>query len=272
MKKIVAILLVLIPLFDCYAQADTAIKKSDYFIAKDSTRIYYEVYGKGTPVLLVHGFMNTGANWKKSALFTQLLNAGYQIIIPDLRGNGQSDKPHTAAGYANNAEAKDLQQLMSLLKIKHYSVVGYSRGCTVAARLILLDKHVQKCVLGGMGDFFTNPLWSRRLMFYHALIADTVPELHEMVNNVNKNKNLDRLALAYQQDQQPTASAKELATIKIPVKVICGDQDTADGSGAALAAMIPGAIFKEVPGEHGPVMVSQIFADEVLSFFKNNSK
>jgi len=77
------------------AQTDSLIlkfpKDSGYLSSFDGTKIYYEVRGKGKPVLLLHGFIINGNSWKKAALYPDLLNAGYKVIIPDMRGNGKSD-------------------------------------------------------------------------------------------------------------------------------------------------------------------------------------
>src|SRR5215213_8586875 len=96
---------------------------SNYFSSFDGTRIYYEVRGEGKPVLLVHGFISNSNSWKRTALYTDLLNGSYKVILLDMRGNGKSDKPHDTAAYENDAEAKDIMKLISLLKIKHYSVI-----------------------------------------------------------------------------------------------------------------------------------------------------
>src|SRR6185369_1258295 len=97
--------------------------------------------------------------WKKTALYNDLLAAGYRVIILDQRGNGKSDKPDNEAGYANDAEAKDIMGLMTALKVNSYNVVGYSRGSIITARLLVLDSRVKRAVMGGMGLDFTNPDW-----------------------------------------------------------------------------------------------------------------
>ena len=89
------------------AQTDTG----SFFTSFDKTKIYYEVKGKGEPVLLVHGFIVNGQSWKRTALYSDLINAGYKVIILDQRGNGQSDKPHDSTAYENDAEAKDIIEL-----------------------------------------------------------------------------------------------------------------------------------------------------------------
>ncbi len=264
--KYLLLITFLLPLF-VVAQPDSLPAGGHFFTAKDSTPIYYEVHGRGRPVILVHGFMNTCENWKKKRLVDTLLKSGYEVVLIDLRGNGRSGKPHTAGAYAHDAEAKDIMQLISLLQLPSYDVVGYSRGSIITARLLVLDKQVHKAVLGGMGEQFTNPEWPRRIAFYHALAADTVAELHAMVDNAKK-AGLDIQALAYQQKEQPSTSAKALAGVRIPVAVVCGDKDSANGKGATLAAMIPGAKFMHVPGEHNTAWQTKEFADSVINFLK----
>ena len=163
-----------------------------------------------------------------------------------MRGNGKSDKPHETAAYANDAEAKDIMALMDLLNIDKYSVVGYSRGSIITARLLVLDKRIQDAVLGGMGAAFTNPQWPRRIMFYHALRGDSVPELKGVVDYVKK-KGLDQLALACMQEEQPSTSKEELGEMRQPVLVISGDKDSADGSPQKLASLLPNSSLVLLP-------------------------
>jgi len=246
-----------------YAQSDS----SHFYRAADGTNIYYEVKGSGYPVVLVHGFIVNSATWKKSPLYLELLKAGYQVVIMDLRGNGKSDKPHAAAAYENDAQAKDIMGIVSELGIAKYDVIGYSRGSIIAARLLVLDKRVHKTILGGMGAEFTNPEWPRRIMFYHALMGENVPELKSMVENVQKS-GLDQLALAYQQKEQPSTSKEALHKVKKDVLVICGDHDKDNGLGTELAALIPKAQFKEVPGDHNHASGTPEFSATALAFFR----
>jgi len=245
------------------AQTDTG----SFFTSFDKTKIYYEVKGKGEPVLLVHGFIVNGQSWKRTALYTDLINAGYKVIILDQRGNGQSDKPHDSTAYENDAEAKDIMALTKELKLKNYSAVGYSRGSIIVSRLLVLDKNIKKAVLGGMGTDFTNPEWPRRIMFYHALRGDSVPELKAMLNYV-KQQGLDQTALAYMQKSQPSTSKEDLAKIKQPVLVICGDHDDDNGSAKNLSTLIPGATFVSTPGVHNDASQTKEFSSAIISFLQ----
>lgn len=265
MKKITNCLLFFVGLIPAVlsAQADS----SHFFSSFDGVKIYYEVKGEGDPILLVHGFIANGQSWKRTALYHDLLEKGYKVIIPDMRGNGRSDKPHRPEAYANDAEAKDLMGIAKELGLKNYSLVGYSRGSIITARLLVLDKRITHAVIGGMGADFTNPEWPRRKMFYRALMGDSVPALQAMVKNV-QSAGLDQLALAYLQKEQPSTSKEELAKIKNQVLVICGKDDEDNGSATDLTKLIPNAVFATVPGNHGTALVSKEFSNAVISFLR----
>lgn len=256
------------------AQTDSMNSKfpmtAGYFSSFDATKIYYEVRGNGKPVLLVHGFIVNSNSWKGAALYENLLKEGYKIILLDMRGNGKSDKPHDTASYANDAEAKDVIGLMDFLKINKYSVVGYSRGSIITSRLLVLDKRIVNAVLGGMGAEFTNPEWPRRIMFYHAMMGDSIPELQGAVNYV-KQQGFDRLALAYLQKEQPSTSKEELNKITQPVLVISGDKDTDNGSAAELAKLLPNSTLATTSGDHNHAASTQEFSKAVIAFFKKHN-
>ena len=249
--------------FMAHAQNDTG----HFFTSFDSTKIYYEVKGNGFPVMLVHGFIVNGESWKKTAVYKNLIDAGYKVITLDMRGNGKSDKPHTAEAYANDAESKDIMKLANMLGVKNYNVIGYSRGSIITARLLVLDKRINKAVMGGMGADFTDPEWPRRKMFYRALMGDTVKELEGMVKHV-KEAGLDQLALAYLQKEQPSTSKEALGQVKQPVLIICGDRDTDNGSAEDLVKLFHHAEYARVPGDHGGALQTKEFGEKVLAFFK----
>lgn len=269
MKKSIIILnilmLWLLTGYSSYAQQVAG----NYYTSFDGTKIHYEVKGDGFPVILVHGFSGTGEGWKKGQLYPDLLKAGYQVIILDQRGNGLSDKPHTDAAYANDAEAKDIMGLAGSLKLKKYDVVGYSRGSIIASRLLVLDKRIQKLVMGGMGDAYTNPEWPRRIHAYKALMGDTTfHDVDGMINYIHSNPAFDVTALALQQKYQPSTSPQELAKVKIPVMIICGVDDHDNGSETTLNRLIHGSKLNYVPGDHNSASRTIQFSTTVLAFLK----
>ena len=262
MKFLLALLIGIFCISPVCAQND-----SGYFKSFDGAKIYYETKGSGEAVLLVHGFIVNGQSWKKTALYHDLLAAGYRVIILDQRGNGKSDKPDNEAAYANDAEAKDIMGLMTALKLSSYNVVGYSRGSIITARLLVLDNRVKRAVMGGMGLDFTNPDWPRRIQFYHALRGDNVPELANMVKYV-QDAGLDQRALSFLQKYQPSTPKEDLAKVKQPVLVICGTEDSDNGSAEELSKVFSRATYARVPGYHGAALGTKEFSQEVIKFLK----
>lgn len=268
MKISIAILLIF-SFFVINATSAMQTDTSAYFASADGVKIYYEVKGNGYPVVLIHGFSGTSQGWKSGKLYSDLLSAGYKVIMMDLRGNGRSDKPHTDEAYADNAEAKDIMGLMCILKVKSYDVVGYSRGSIIASSLMVMDKRVNKAVMGGMGDAYTNPEWPRRVHAYKALMGDTsFHDVDGMVNYIH-SQHFDIIPLAMQQKYQPSTSPEELVKIKKPVLIIRGTEDKEENnSEIALQKMIRGSKLVYVPGDHNTASKNNQFSDAVLQFIK----
>lgn len=266
MKKIIILALCLAFGTKIYAQA--IADDGSYYTSFDGTKIYYEVKGEGFPVVMLHGFTGTAQGWKNGLLYDNLLKLGYKVIILDMRGNGRSDKPHTDAGYSNDAEAKDVIGLVTSLGIKKYDVIGYSRGSIITSRVMVLDKRVQKAVMGGMGADYTNPNWQRRIHAWKALEGDTtLHDVDDMMVWINKNP-FDKVALALQQKHQPSTSPAELAKLKIPVLLIDGTEDTTNGDVADLKKLIPHAQMAAVPGDHNNAGKTIQFSEAIIHFLQ----
>jgi haloacetate dehalogenase len=89
------------------------------------------------PLLLLHGFPQTHAMWHKVA---PLLAGHFALVLPDLRGYGDSDKPPadaTHAAYSKRAMAADNVALMRMLGFERFAVCGHDRGGRVAHRMAL---------------------------------------------------------------------------------------------------------------------------------------
>ena len=94
--------------------------------------------GSGPPVLLLHGHPQTHVVWRKVA--PRLVEAGYCVIAPDLRGYGDSDKPDSDPShypYSKRVMAADQIALMQHFGHESFAVIGHDRGGRVAHRLAL---------------------------------------------------------------------------------------------------------------------------------------
>jgi len=120
----------------------------DYIGTSKEVKIpmHYEIYGKGKPIVLIHGWLCHGHFWDD---FLYLADQGFQLIIPDLRGHGQTPEAHDVS---IKIFAEDINRLLEFLKIDKAIIIGHSMGglTTVAFH----DFFPEKCM--GLGLFDTG--------------------------------------------------------------------------------------------------------------------
>jgi pimeloyl-ACP methyl ester carboxylesterase len=96
----------------------------------NGTGIEYEVTGQGRPVVLLHGFPDSGRLWRNQV--PVLADAGFQVIVPDLRGYGRSDKPEGVEAYSLMTLAGDVLAVLGDVGVDRAHVVGHDWGAALA--------------------------------------------------------------------------------------------------------------------------------------------
>jgi len=99
-------------------------------IKTNGTELYVRVGGKGPAVVLLHGFGDTSDMWAPIAI---KLAADHTVIVPDLRGMGQSGHPDT--GYTKKNQAADIAGVMDALNVKQAALVTHDIGNMVGYAL-----------------------------------------------------------------------------------------------------------------------------------------
>ena len=105
------------------------------YVRVNGLNMHYVTAGEGPPVLLLHGFPDTHAVWRRQ--IPALAAAGFQVIAPDLRGYGKTDMPPDVGAYAIDFLADDVLQLMDALGIERATVVGHDWGAQVGWHLAM---------------------------------------------------------------------------------------------------------------------------------------
>ena len=127
--------------------------------------IHYVAHGQGSPVILLHGWPEFWYGWRKQI---PVLAERFQVIAPDMRGFGYSDKPLT--GYDTRTAASDIYELAQLLGHRRVSLVGHDIGARVAyryaldhedavERLVIMDATPPVAQLGPQPDSVTRGRW-----------------------------------------------------------------------------------------------------------------
>jgi len=95
-------------------------------------KLFYEDYGEGKPVILIHGWPLSHRMWEYQV--NAIVDAGFRCISYDRRGFGESDKPWT--NYDYDSLAKDLNDIITNLSLSEVTIVGFSMGGGEVARYI----------------------------------------------------------------------------------------------------------------------------------------
>lgn len=96
----------------------------------DGVGIELDVEGDGPAVMLLHGFPDTGRLWRNQV--PSLVEAGFQVIVPDLRGFGRSDKPAEVEAYSLPFLASDVLGVLDELGLERAHLVGHDWGAALA--------------------------------------------------------------------------------------------------------------------------------------------
>ena len=221
----------------------------------DGVDLAWHEVGKGGPVVLLHGlFSSADMNWIKFGHAERIAEAGFRVIMPDLRAHGMSAAPHQPEHYPHNILVSDLLGLIAHLELENFDLGGFSLGSRTVIEAVLGGLRPRRAILSGTGlDVLTN--WQDRSRFFLDAIAmfETVARgnPHWLAVQFMKTMHIDRVAAAHllrtMDDHEDAAALKRAFTM--PTLVVCGSEDEDNGSAPALADLI-GARYAEIPGTH----------------------
>jgi pimeloyl-ACP methyl ester carboxylesterase len=99
-------------------------------IEANGLQFYVRDEGSGTPVILLHGFPDTGDVWRKQV--PALVQQGFRAIVPDMRGRGRSSRPAAVSDYRLSSIVRDVTGILDALRIERAHLVGHDWGAGVA--------------------------------------------------------------------------------------------------------------------------------------------
>jgi pimeloyl-ACP methyl ester carboxylesterase len=252
-----------------------------YLELQDETELYFNDWGTGNPVVLIHGWPLSSAMWERQASF--LVENGYRVVTYDRRGFGKSSQPFEGHNYDTLAD--DLAELVAALDLEDATLVGFSMGGGEVVRY--LSRHgsprVAKAVLvsavpplmlkmddnpdgvpGEIFDGFIKQLREDRFNFLTGFGPQFYGRspIHHTVSESVLNWTF---ALAIQASLKATIDdvtafsstdfREEMKSLTTPFLIIHGTGDKTvpiDTAGRASAKILPNATLIEYDGEpHG---------------------
>jgi len=238
--------------------------------ASDGIELAYHELGAGRPVVLLHGlFSDAVMNWIKFGHAARIARDGFRVIMPDLRAHGLSGRPHEPEYYPPGVLARDLRELIAQLGLTDFDLGGFSLGARTTVEGIGEGLRPRRAVLGGAGLEGLRH-WQRRKHFFLEAIElfDRVPrgDPHWLSIQFMKSQKVDRVSAGLLLESFADAFMEWLQAFTMPTLVVCGSEDDDNGSAADLAAALPDAIFREVPGTHMSSVTRPELGEAIAAF------
>ena len=241
-----------------------------FWTASDGVALAFHEVGHGRPVILLHGlFSDANMNWIKFGHAARIADAGFRVIMPDLRAHGRSGRPHGAEYYPSGILARDLRELVALLDLREFDLGGFSLGARTTVEAVGEGMRPRRAVLGGAGlEGLRN--WKQRKTFFLDAIAllDRVErgDPHWLSIQFMKSQKVDPVAASQLLNSFEDAFMSWLEAFTMPTLVVCGDQDDDNGSAEELANVLPNAVFEEVPGTHMSSVTKPQLGEAIAKF------
>ncbi|RKG77728.1 alpha/beta fold hydrolase [Corallococcus terminator] len=231
--------------------------------------IYYEEYGVGKPLVLLHGFGGCTQNWHP---FTAKLSERHRLIVVDLRGHGYSTNPENK--FTHREAASDVFLLLEKLGVDHFSAMGMSSGGMALLHMATSQpERIDSMVLISATSHFPD---QARAIMRRASFETMPQQVQEMYRECAKRGDaqirqlITQFNALHKNHDDMNFTAQTLSTIKARTLVVHGDRDH------FFPVEIPVDIYRSIPdsalwiipgGDHVPIYDSTVpFTSTALRF------
>lgn len=214
------------------------------YITINGANIYYEEYGEGEPLLLIHG--NNGSIKSMENQIDYFKNK-YRVIVADNRGHGKSELQTDSLTYVQIT--KDWEKIVDYLKLDSINIVGYSDGGIIGLKMgISKTSKIKKIVAMGSNlrpDSTAVHSWAIKHDLKSLKMVKSKIQEKETTQNWDLQKQRLEIILF-----QPNIPTKDLANINAKVLIMAGDEDiTKNTHSLEMYENIPKAQLCIMPGE-----------------------
>ena len=189
------------------------------YVEINGAKIYYEEYGKGEPLLLIHG---NGGSIIDMGYQIDYFKSKYRVIIADNRGHGKSELKTDSLTYTQIT--KDWNELVNYLKLDSIDIIGWSDGGIVGLKMGISGKSkIKKIVAMGANlrpDSTAVNYWAVKDVLKSKKMINSKIEEQDTTANWNLQKQLYGLL-----GDQPNIPIEDLSKIKAKVLIMAGDED-----------------------------------------------
>jgi pimeloyl-ACP methyl ester carboxylesterase len=204
-------------------QAQEAVAPNGKFIAVNGAKIYYEEFGQGEPLILLHGFGRTLADWKP---FIPEFSKQFRVIALDMRGHGRSTNSDTSKVFLHATAATDLLELMEKLRLKKVKAIGHSSGGIIILYAAIKEPDRFEAIVPVSAQLHYS-LQTREFIKMNAK-PEAYYEFNELEDQHGKTKGRLIARQFYHFHElygDPSITPDQLATIKARSLIVHGDND-----------------------------------------------
>lgn len=213
MKKNIILTILILMSTHLYAQKP---KKSESVLVNGKT-IYYEVYGKGKPLFLLHGYTLSSKSWLP---YVEDFVEDYEVYLVDLTGHGKSEI--FKEDLSIKSVAADLNELVNYLELTKIKAIGFSFGGDVLYQLALINPPLIESMItiGAVGTWTVDdfPEYQKVFTFENRFNFPWLVDYHETDDKI-------KALMAEFNNYKIKLTNKELQTIVPEVLIIIGDDD-----------------------------------------------
>lgn len=233
------------------------------YVELNGARIYYEEYGKGEPLLLIHG---CGADIKSMENQIDYFKKKYRVIVADSRGQGKSELNTDSLTYTQIT--KDWEGLVNHLKLDSINILGWSDGGIIGLKMGISNKtKIKKIVAMGANlrpDTTAVNGWAPANVRKYQAQAKEMIAKGDTSKDWNLELQLDGLLL-----NQPNISHSDLKKITASVLIMVGDRDIIKNEHAVeIFNNLPKGQLCIMPGiNHGAPRNNPLIFNEIANRF-----
>jgi len=243
---------------------------TSYFPARDGLRLAYREVGEGRPLILMHGLFGDGEFWLRSGIAGRIAAGGHHVILPDLRGHGESARPREVGAWPPDVLVADGLALVEHLRLEDYNLGGYSLGARIAVRQLVRGATPRRAVVAGQGLGQLRGGGGGAADMMRRIFAGagtwTPGSREARTEQWLRGAGHDAVGLDRLMGSLVSTTDDDLRLIAMPVLVALGADDERKDTADDLLALLPQATRVDVPGDHGTAGVAPELAAAIVDF------
>jgi pimeloyl-ACP methyl ester carboxylesterase len=222
------------------------------YASVDELKMYYEIHGKGAPLVLIHG---AGSTIRTS--FGRVLHSfanERQVIAVELQGHGHTPDINRPETFEQDAD--DVAVLLKYLKIENADFIGFSNGGNTTMQIAIRYPNLVRKIILGSTFYKRDGLYPQ---FWESLSHSTIKDMPQLLKDAYEKVAPDfkDLSKMYEKDKKRMIEfkdwkAEDIHSINAPALIIINDEDVVRPEHAVeMYRLLPHARLSILPGIHG---------------------